>query len=73
MTGTLEDHEQIRELYARYAYNIDYGPPEKWIGLPTLRTVRLESPRFGRHWGSDGLRRFAATYKEANGSAKVRH
>jgi 3-phenylpropionate/cinnamic acid dioxygenase small subunit len=72
MTGTLEDHEQIRDLYARYAYTIDYGPPEEWISCFTEDGV-FESPRFGRHSGSDGLRRFVTMSKEANGSAKVRH
>ena len=72
MTGTWEDREQIRELYSRYAYTIDHGPYEEWIRCFTEDGV-FESPRFGRHQGPDGLRRFVAIYKDSNGAAQVRH
>lgn len=72
ITGTFEDREQIRELYARYAFTIDYGPFDEWVKYFTDDGV-FESPRFGRHAGTDGLRRFTAIYKESMGDAKVRH
>jgi len=31
ITGTAEDREQIRELYARYAFTIDHGPFDEWV------------------------------------------
>jgi SnoaL-like protein len=71
-TGTLEDRVEIRELYARYAYTIDYGPYEEWVKCFTEDGV-FESPRFGRHAGHRALLRFTAIYKDANGDAKVRH
>lgn len=40
-TGTLEDHVEIREFYARYTYIIDYGPYEEWV---SAMLVSLESP-----------------------------
>jgi SnoaL-like protein len=72
ITGTWEDREQIRELYARYAYTIDYGAHEEWVRCFTEDGV-FESPRFGRHAGHAALLKFTATYKESNGAAQVRH
>jgi 3-phenylpropionate/cinnamic acid dioxygenase small subunit len=72
LTGTFEDREQIRELYARYAFTIDYGPYEEWLKCFTLDGV-FDSPRFGHHVGHDGLRRFTEIYKESMGSGQVRH
>jgi hypothetical protein len=72
ITGTWEDREQIRELYARYAYTIDYGPYDEWVRCFTDDGV-FESPRFGRHAGQAALRRFTAIYQDSNGSAQVRH
>jgi 3-phenylpropionate/cinnamic acid dioxygenase small subunit len=70
--GTLEDRVQIRELYARYAYAIDYGPYPEWVKCFTEDGV-FDSPRLGRHEGHAALLRFTAIYKESNGDAKVRH
>jgi len=72
ITGTWEDREDIRELYARYAYTIDHGRHEEWVACFTADGV-FDSPRLGRHEGRDGLRRFAVMYKESNGAAQVRH
>ena len=72
LTGTLEDREQIRELYARYAYTIDHGPYDEWVGCFTEDGV-FDSPRLGRHAGRQGLLRFTAIYNESNGGAQVRH
>ncbi len=72
VTGSYEDREEIRELYARYAHTIDDGRFEEWIECFTEDGV-FESPRFGKHSGRDGLRRFAAIYKESLGGAKPFH
>jgi len=72
LTGTVEDREQIRELYARYAYTIDYGPYEEWVNCFTDDGV-FDSPRFGRHAGHKALLSFTAMYRDSNGDAKVRH
>lgn len=70
--GTWEDREQIRELYARYAYTADLGPYPEWVQCFTADGV-FESPLFGQHKGSQGLLRFTAIYKESQGGAQVRH
>jgi hypothetical protein len=72
ITGTLEDREQIRELYARYAFTIDYGPYDEWVKCFTSNGV-FDSPRLGRHEGHDGLMKFTAMYKASSGDAQVRH
>ena len=59
LTGTAEDREQIRELYARYAFTIDHGPYEDWVKCFTEDGV-FDSPRMGRHEGHDALRKFTA-------------
>jgi 3-phenylpropionate/cinnamic acid dioxygenase small subunit len=72
LTGTLEDREEIRELYARYAHAIDEAQFEQWVDCFTEDGV-FESPRFGRHAGREGLRRFTVIYKESLGGAKPLH
>jgi hypothetical protein len=71
-TGTLEDREEIRELHARYCLTLDNGRYEEWIKCFT-EDGTFESPRFGKHSGPDGLKRFAALYKESLGGAQVLH
>ena len=72
ITGTIEDREEIRELYARYCVTIDNGRYDEWIACFTEDGV-FESPRFGRHAGPDGLKKFAALYKESLGGARILH
>jgi 3-phenylpropionate/cinnamic acid dioxygenase small subunit len=72
ITGTWEDREQIRELYARYAYTVDFGQYHEWVQCFTETGV-FESPIFGQHKGSDGLLKFTALYKESQGGSQVRH
>jgi 3-phenylpropionate/cinnamic acid dioxygenase small subunit len=72
LTETLEDHDEIRELYARYAHAIDNAEFDRWLDCFTKDGV-FESPRFGRHSGSEGLKRFTAIYKESLGGAKSLH
>lgn len=72
ITGTLEDREEIRELYAHYAYAIDNGKYDEWMDCFT-EDGTFESPRFGKHSGRDGLRKFCAIYKDSLGGAKPFH
>ena len=72
ITGTWEDREQIRELYARYAYTVDLGHYADWVACFTEDGI-FESPLFGKHQGSQGLLKFTARYKESHGGAQVRH
>jgi hypothetical protein len=72
ITGTADDREEIRELYARYAFTIDHGPYEDWVKCFTPDGV-FDSPRMGRHEGHEGLRKFTAMYKHSSGDALVRH
>jgi 3-phenylpropionate/cinnamic acid dioxygenase small subunit len=72
LTGTAEDREQIRQLYARYAFTIDLGPYEDWVACFTSDGV-FDSPRLGRHEGHDALRKFTVMYKNSAGDAQVRH
>ncbi len=72
VTGTWEDREQIRELYARYAFTIDNGQFDEWVSCFTEDGV-FDSPRLGRHSGPAGLRRFTQIYKESLAGAQVRH
>ncbi len=70
IAGTWEEREQVRELYARYAFTIDYNRFEEWVRCFTEDGV-FESPIFGLHQGSRGLLKFTAQYKESMGGAKV--
>ena len=72
ITGTLEDREEIRALHARYCWTIDSGRYDEWVDCFTEDGV-FDSPRFGKHSGRDGLKRFAALYKESLGGAQVLH
>jgi len=72
LTGTPEDREQIRELYARYAFTIDHGPYDEWVKCFTADGI-FDSPRLGRHEGQDALSKFTVTYKNSAGDAQVRH
>ena len=70
--GSLEDREQIRELYARYAITIDECRFEDWVRCFTADGV-FESPIHGTHSGHDGLRKFCDYYKDTWQGAQVRH
>ena len=72
ITGTIEDREEVRVLHARYCLTIDTGRYDEWIDCFTEDGV-FESPRFGKHAGRDGLKRFTALYKESLGGAQVLH
>jgi 3-phenylpropionate/cinnamic acid dioxygenase small subunit len=68
----VEDREQIRELYSRYAITIDEGDSDNWVKCFTEDGV-FESPRLGRHSGQQGLRKFTGIYKDSLHGAQVRH
>jgi uncharacterized protein (TIGR02246 family) len=72
ISGSLEDREEIRELYAHYAHTIDEGRFAEWLNCFTEDGV-FESPRFGKHSGREGLRRFTAIYQDSLGGAKPFH
>ncbi|HYL59041.1 MAG TPA: nuclear transport factor 2 family protein [Candidatus Acidoferrales bacterium] len=72
LMGTLEDREEVRALHARYCLTIDTARYEEWVDCFTDDGV-FESPRFGRHAGREGLRKFAALYRESLGGARVMH
>jgi ketosteroid isomerase-like protein len=72
ITGSPEDREQIRELYARYALYVDASRFEDWVDCFTEDGI-FESPSFGKHPGRDALRKFCASYKESWAGAQVRH
>jgi 3-phenylpropionate/cinnamic acid dioxygenase small subunit len=72
ITGTLEDREQIRELYARYAYTVDLYRYPEWVQCFTDDGI-FDSPIFGQFRGPEGLLKFTAQYKESQGGAQVRH
>ena len=60
ITGSVEDREQIRELYARYALYIDASKFEEWVNCFTEA-------------GHAALRKFCASYRESWAGAQVRH
>ncbi|HYB91234.1 MAG TPA: nuclear transport factor 2 family protein [Candidatus Binataceae bacterium] len=72
ITGTWEDREEIRELYARYALMIDEGKYQEWIDCFTEDGV-FESSRLGRHEGRAGLRKFSELFAASLDGAQVRH
>jgi 3-phenylpropionate/cinnamic acid dioxygenase small subunit len=72
ITGTWEDREQIRELYARYAYTVDFYRYPEWVQCFAEDGV-FESPIFGEFKGPQGLLKFTAMYKESQGGSQVRH
>ena len=72
ITGTLEDREELRELYARYCHSIDSGRYDEWVDCFTEDGV-FESPRFGRCAGREGLLQFCKQHRESLGGAHVLH
>lgn len=72
ITGSAEDREQIRELYARYAIYVDNSQFEDWVNCFTEDGI-FESPLLGKHAGREALRKFCTSYKESWGGAQVRH
>jgi 3-phenylpropionate/cinnamic acid dioxygenase small subunit len=71
ITGSVEDREQIRELYARYAIYLDSSKFEEWVNCFTEDGI-FESPSLGKHTGHAALRRFCASLREKRAGAQVR-
>lgn len=72
ITGTLEDREQIRELYARYAITIDNSRFEDWVNCFTPDGVFV-SPIYGEFPGHAKLREFTQSYERSWDGGAVRH
>ena len=72
LTGTSEDREQIRELYARYANYADSVRTDEWVGLFTSDGV-FESPVYGTFAGQVALRQFMGQYSASWNGGGVRH
>ena len=72
LTGTFEDREQIRELYARYANYADTARANDWVALFTEDGV-FESPIYGTFPGQAALRRFMGEYQQSWNGGGVRH
>jgi 3-phenylpropionate/cinnamic acid dioxygenase small subunit len=70
--GTLEDREEIRDLYTLYSITLDSGRYDDWIDCFT-EDGTFESQRFGKHAGREGLCKFVKIYKESLGGAQARH
>lgn len=72
ITGTFEDREQIRELYARYAIYVDGARFDDWVNCFT-HDGTFESPIMGKFTGHDELHRFTRQYHESWAGGGVRH
>ena len=78
MSLTPEDHEEIRQLLARYNFAIDLGDVEGWLACftpdGTFECLGLPdgSPFGGKHVGADGLRAYCTTNVAINKS-RSRH
>ncbi len=72
ITGTPDDREQIRELYARYAITIDNCRFEEWVDCFTPDGVFV-SPIYGEYPGHAKLREFAQSYQRSWDGGGVRH
>ena len=72
ITGTPEDREQIRELYARYAIYVDQERFDDWVNCFTPDGV-FSSPIYGEWPGHDKLREFTKMYYNSWSGGKVRH
>ena len=62
------DHEEIRQLLARYNFAIDLGDPTGWAacftedGVFECSGLPEGNPLGGRHVGAEALRAYAATH-----------
>jgi len=72
LTGSLEDREQIRELYARYAIYVDQERFDDWVDCFTPDGT-FESPVFGTFSGRERLQEFTRQYYNSWSGGGVRH
>jgi ketosteroid isomerase-like protein len=73
---TALDHEEIRQLLARYNFAVDLGDADGWAGCFTTDGVFLCTPEggplTGRHEGRDALVAYARTHYGIN-KGRARH
>lgn len=76
MPMTALDHEDIRQLVARYNFAVDLGDTEGWADCFIPEGVFLSTPEggplTGRHVGREALVAYAATHYRLN-QGRARH
>jgi|TARA_B110000444_G_scaffold247274_1_gene269734 hypothetical protein len=78
MPLTAQDHEDIRQLLARYNFAIDLGDIAGWVSTFTTDGVfeclglPASAPLGGRHAGTDQLSKYALKHFETN-KGRARH
>ena len=78
MPLTAQDHEDIRQLLARYNFAIDFGDVSDWVGTFTTDGIfeclglPAGAPLGGRHAGTDQLSKYAVKHFETN-KGRARH
>lgn len=72
LSGTFEDREQIRELYARYAIYVDSARFDEWVNCFSTDGV-FDSPVMGKFAGHAELHKFTRQYHESWAGGGVRH
>ena len=78
MSLTSSDHEEIRQLLARYNFAIDFGEIDSWVqtftsnGVFSCLGMPEGAPLGGTHRGADALRAYAETHFSIN-QGRARH
>ncbi|HIF65357.1 MAG TPA: nuclear transport factor 2 family protein [Acidimicrobiia bacterium] len=78
MSFTSSDHEEIRQLLARYNFAIDFGDIDSWVqtftsdGVFSCLGMPEGAPLGGTHRGADALRTYAETHFSIN-QGRARH
>ena len=78
MSLTSSDHEEIRQLLARYNFAIDFGEIDSWVqtftsnGVFSCLGMPEGTPLGGTHRGADALRAYAETHFSIN-QGRARH
>jgi 3-phenylpropionate/cinnamic acid dioxygenase small subunit len=78
MSLTSGDHEEIRQLLARYNFAIDFGEIDSWVqtftpnGVFSCLGMSEDAPLGGTHRGADALRAYAETHFSIN-QGRARH
>jgi 3-phenylpropionate/cinnamic acid dioxygenase small subunit len=78
MSLTSSDHEEIRQLLARYNFAIDFGEINSWVqtftsnGVFSCLGMPEGAPLGGTHRGADALRAYAETHFSIN-QGRARH
>ncbi len=77
MTQRADDHEDIRQLLARYNWAIDFGDIDAWIdcftddGVFSCTGLPEDDPRGGKHEGREALHAYGnAHYARSKGRAR---